>query len=121
MENARQDFAVHVFRHRNAKEIKKRWSEIDEPCIFNLGSSFQCWPTADQDPIKAVCTAPFAIFGWTMLANHHGRLLLILSKTWLRRKEAVFAPPVEDEIGGFVGKRAMEDLVTSINARDYRV
>ena len=56
-----------------------------------------------------------------MVANHHGRLVLVLCKTWLRGEEAVFAPPVEDEVSALVGKRAMEDLVASINAGDYRL
>src|SRR5712691_2386126 len=64
--------------------------------------------------------APDGVFRWTMLANDDGRLVRILGETWRCREEAVFAPPVEDEVGAFVGKRAMEDLVASINAGDYR-
>src|SRR5712691_12433282 len=64
--------------------------------------------------------APDGVFRWTMLANDDGRLVAILGETWRRREEAVFAPPVDNEVGAFPGKRAMEDLVASINAGDYR-
>src|SRR5260370_20627304 len=68
-----------------------------------------------------MCAAPYGIFRWTMLANDYGRLVAILGQTWRRREEAVFAPPIDNEVGGFVGKRAMEELVASINAADYRL
>src|SRR5438046_10569360 len=54
-----------------------------------------------------------------MLANDNWWLVPILLKTWQCRKEAIFAPPVEDEVGSFLGKRTMEDFVASINASDY--
>src|SRR5260370_37265267 len=66
-----------------------------------------------------MCAAPYGIFRWTMLANDYGRLVAILGQTWRRREEAVFAPPIDNEVGGFVGKRAMEERVASINAGDY--
>src|SRR2546428_8087326 len=65
--------------------------------------------------------APDGIFRWTMLTNDDGRLVAILGETWRRREEAVFAPPIDNKVGGFVGKRAMEELVASINAGDYRL
>src|SRR2546428_12010175 len=65
--------------------------------------------------------APDGIFRWTMLTNDDGRLVAILGQTWRRREEAVFAPPIDNKVGGFVGKRAMEELVASINAGDYRL
>ncbi len=54
-----------------------------------------------------------------MLANNDGRVVPIQDGTRLRRKKAIFAPPVEDEVGAFVGKRAMEDLVAPIDSGDY--
>src|SRR5712691_3462589 len=65
--------------------------------------------------------APDGVFRWTMLANDDGRLVPILGETWRCREEAVFAPPVEDEVGAFAGKRAMEDLIAPIHAGDYRL
>ena len=56
-----------------------------------------------------------------MVTNHDGRFGPVFPKTWLRRKEAVFAPPIENEVGAFVGKRAMENLVASVNAGDDRL
>ena len=56
-----------------------------------------------------------------MLANDDGRFVPVLVKARLGREQAVFAPPVEHEVGTFAGKWAMEDLVAPIHAGDYRL
>src|SRR6266849_4386757 len=75
----------------------------------------------DQDSVKPVSTAPLGGVRRTMLANDDGRLVRILGETWRCREEAIFAPPVEDEVGASVGKRTMEDLLAPIHAGDYRL
>src|SRR5439155_25941927 len=40
-ENRRQDFAVHVFRHRHIEQVQKRGSNIDELGAFNLHTGFE--------------------------------------------------------------------------------
>src|SRR5437870_3311994 len=121
LESARKHFAVHVIWHRYPEQVEKGRSEIDELCVFDLCRTFQCRPTADEDSVNPVRAAPFAFFRWTMLTNHNGRFRPISSKTRSRRKEAVFAPPVEDEVGAFTGKWAMKNFVASVNAGDNRI
>jgi len=65
--------------------------------------------------------APDGIFRWAMLANNDRRLVAVLGQTWRRREKTVFAPPIDNEVGGLVGKRTVEELVASINAGDYRL
>jgi len=46
-ESACQNFAIHVLWHRHTEQVEKRWSEVDELCVFDLDGSFQHRSTAD--------------------------------------------------------------------------
>src|SRR5262249_20989791 len=101
--------------------MEKRGSEVDELCVFDLRSSLQRGSRGNENPVETMRAAPDGIFRWTMLANDDRRLVAILGQTWRRREEAVFAPPIDKDVGGFVGKRTVEELVPAINAGDYRL
>src|SRR5215471_19546059 len=99
--------------------MEKGRGEVDELCVFDLRSPLQSRPRRNENSVETMRAAPDRIFGWAMLTNNDGRHVPILSQTWRRREEAIFAPPIENEVGGFVGKRTVEKLVASINAGDY--
>src|SRR5438067_4014792 len=119
LEHARQNFAVHIFWDRYSEQVKNCWCEIDKPRVLNLRTSYQNGPSADQNSVKPVRPAPFAVLRRLMLTNYDRRLVLVLFKAWQGGKQAIFAPPIEDDVGGFSGKRAMENLIALINAGNY--
>ena len=83
--------------------MKKRWSNIDEPRVRDLGATFKSRPAGDHDSIEPVRTTPFGCLRRPMFPNDERRLIGIFGEARLSRKKAILTPPVEDKVSPFVG------------------
>ena len=72
-------------------------------------------PRGDQDPVQPVRATPFGCLRWPMFPNDERRLIGIFGKARLSREKAVLAPPVEDKVSAFIGKRTVKDFVTAVD------
>jgi len=76
--------------------MKKRWSNIDEPRVRDLGATFKSRPTGDDDPIKPMRAAPFRSLLREMLPDDQGRFVSMFREAGLGRKKAVLTPPIKN-------------------------
>src|SRR5215831_10696037 len=95
--------------------MQKRWSNIDEPRVRDLGATSKSRSTGDHDSIESVRTTPFGYLRWPMFSNDKCRLTGIFGEARLSREKAVLTPPVKDKVSALSGKRAVKNFVAAVD------
>src|SRR5215471_19128305 len=96
--------------------MQKRWSNIDEPRVRDLGATSKGRSTGDHDSIESVRTTPFGFLRRPMFPNDERWLICIFWEARLSREKAVLTPPVEDKVSTFSGKRAVKNFVAAVDS-----
>ena len=96
--------------------MQKRWSNIDESRVRDLGATFKSRSTGDHDSIEPVRTTPFGFLRRAMFPNDERRLTCIFGEARLSREKTILTPPVEYKVSAFMGKWTVKDFVAAVDS-----